>query len=220
MLGLGLLGGCSHGGASRLPVGATAYGVIPEKVASTETALIRPGDRLFITVLGEPELTSDQYRVDAAGTLQLPLVGPVQAAGLTQAELRDTIRRQLAASYIRDPQVSISTVSRSPSVFAVEGEVEEPGVFEAEPGTTLLSAIAQAKSPTRVARLDEVVVFRELNGQRMGARFDLQAIRDGEAADPQILAGDRIVVGYSQLKGIWREIREAAPVLNLFYILN
>jgi polysaccharide export outer membrane protein len=201
-------------------VGASAYGVIPEKVERVDTALIRPGDRLVIAVLGEPELTSDQYRVDAAGSLQVPFIGPVQAAGLTQAELRETIRRQLGSSYIRDPQVSISTVSRSPSVFTVEGEVQEPGVFEAEPGTTLLSAIAQAKSPTRVAHLNEVVVFRELNGQRMGARFDLRAIRNGEAADPKIIAGDTIVVGYSQLKGVWREIREAAPVLNLFYILN
>ena len=134
--------------------------------------------------------------------------------------MRDEIVRRLGARYIRNPQVAVVVLERVRTTFAVEGDVREPGVFTAVPGTTLLSAIAQAKSPTEVARLDEVMVFRVMNGQRMGARFNLADIRRGNAPDPQIIAGDTVVVGHSALRGAWREFLQAAPAFNLFYIFR
>ena len=84
------------------------------------------------------------------------------------------------------------------------------------PGDTLLSAIARAQSPTNVARLDEIIVFRMVYGRRMAARFDLGKIRAGRAPDPQVLAGDVVVVGYSALRGVYRDVLQAAPLLNVF----
>jgi polysaccharide biosynthesis/export protein len=107
-------------------------------------------------------------------------------------------------------------VSTREQTVAVEGEVKLPGVYKVSPSDTLLSAIARAQSPTNVAKLDEVIVFRTVNGRRMGARFDLNQIRSGQAADPQILGGDVIVVGFSSLKGVYRDILQAAPLLNVF----
>jgi polysaccharide export outer membrane protein len=104
--------------------------------------------------------------------------------------------------------------------FAVEGDVREPGIFEAAPGTTLLSAIAQAKSTTDTAKLDEVMIFRNQAGQRLGARFNIGDIREGRAADPMILAGDTIVVGRSSLKNSWKQFLQAVPLLNLFYVFK
>ncbi len=181
---------------------------------------MRVGDRLAIRVLGEPELTSDLYRVESTGYIQVPLAGEMIAAGLRPGELREELTRRLAARYIRDPQVAVIVVERRRTTFSVEGEVREPGIFEAAPQTTLLSAMAQAKSPTKVAQLNEVMVFRRVNGERMGARFDLSDIRKGRAADPQILAGDTIVVGRSALRGAWLEFLEAAPAFNLIYIFR
>lgn len=91
-----------------------------------------------------------------------------------------------------------------------------PGVYQIAPGDTLLSIIARAQSPTKVAKLDEIVVFRTANGERLGARFDLRAIRAGRVPDPAIQNGDVVVVGYSALKGIYRDILQAAPLLNVF----
>lgn len=216
-----LCGGCEHGRANRLPSGAAAYATIPIKSSDPEAEeVIRIGDRLAIRVLGEPELTSDLYRVEGTGYIQVPLAGEMIAAGLRPVELREELTRRLAARYLRDPQVAVIVVERRKTSFSVEGEVREPGVFEASAQTTLLAAIAQAKSPTNVAKLNEVMVFRLLNGERMGARFDLKEIRNGNAADPQVLAGDTIVVGRSSLKGAWLEFLEAAPAFNLFYIFR
>jgi len=112
--------------------------------------------------------------------------------------------------------VVVAVVSPREQTIAVEGEVKLPGVYKVTPSDTLLSAIARAQSPTNVAQLNEIIVFRFINGQRMGARFDLRDIRAGRAPDPQVLAGDVIVVGFSSLKGVYRDILQAAPLLNVF----
>jgi polysaccharide export outer membrane protein len=218
---LAALGGCATGSRNTLPTGQAAAEQFPAQgVAPAEDEVLRVGDRLAIRVMGEPELTSDLYRVDGNGNVQVPLAGEIPAVGLKAGELRDELTRRLGARFIRDPQVAVIVTDRHRTTFAVEGEVREPGVFEATPGTTLLSAVAQARSPTTLAKLDEVMIFRLINGQRAGARFNLSDIRKGAAADPQILAGDTVVVGYSAVKGAWREFLQAAPAFNLFYIFR
>lgn len=214
-------GGCAGQVQSTLPAGPAAYETIPVRIMDERLSQrIRPGDRLAIRVFGEPELTSDTYRVDTTGFVQVPLAGQVIAAGVTPEELRSELARRLGARFIRDPQVTVAVAERARANFAVEGDVTEPGVYEADDGTTLLAALARAKSPTRTARLDEVLVFRTVDGQRLGARFDLREVRAGRAADPQIIGGDTIVVGYSATKGAWRDFLQAAPLLNLFYIFK
>lgn len=212
-----LAGGCADQRASPLPAGQAAYATIPVTARSeAEAQLVRAGDKLSIRVFGEPELSSDQYRVDGAGFLQMPLAGQLIAAGLTPEALRTEITRRLAARYIRDPQVAVAVSEAAKTRFAVEGEVEQPGVYEAAQDTTLLSALAQARSPNKTAKLDEILVFRVVGGQRMGARFDLRDIRSGRAADPQILPGDTVVVGFSAAKGAFRDLLQTAPLLSIF----
>jgi len=213
--------GCEHAREGTLPTGEAAYANFPPAPAArAEDEVLRVGDRLAIRVLGEPELTSDLYRVDGNGKVQVPLAGEIDAAGLKPGEVRDELTRRLASRFIRDPQVAVIVTERFRTTFAVEGDVREPGIFEASANTTLLSAIAQAKSPTNVARLDEVMIFRMINGQRAGARFNLTEIRRGVASDPQVLAGDTVVVGHSGAKGAWREFLQSMPLFNLFYIFR
>ncbi len=204
-----------------LPAGQAAYDVIPVRAMDELVAQrIRTGDKLAISVFGESELSRNDYVVDSTGFVQVPLIGQVIAAGVSPEELRAEITRRLGARFIRDPQVSVSITERARARFAVEGQVEDPGVYEADATTTLLAAIAQAGSPNRVAKNSEVMVFRVINGRRMGARFDIDQIRSGRADDPQIIGGDTVVVGYSGSKGFWRDVRETAPLLNLFYLVR
>lgn len=204
-----------------LPGGQAAYATFPSPAQNgIEDQLIRPGDRLSIRVFGEPELTSEQYRVDPAGMLDMPLAGEIKVAQHKPSEVRDEIARRLAGRYIRKPQVNVSVIEREKSTYSVEGQVREPGIFELLPDTTLLAALASAKSPTNVARNDDIAVFRLVDGQRLGAKFNLNDIRLGKAADPQILAGDTVVVGYSRSKGAFRDVLASAPLFNLFYLFK
>ena len=83
-------------------------------------------------------------------------------------------------------------------------------------GFTLLTALALAGSPTETAKLDEVLVFRTMGDERLGGRFNLTDIRAGRSADPVILSGDTIVVGYSAVRGAYLDFLKAAPIVGAF----
>lgn len=218
LLGLVLAGCQTASRAEGLPQGEAAYEIAPpaDAAAKPQAYRIGAGDLISVQVFQEPDLSSDKIQVDDVGRIQIPLAGDILAAGLTGPELAAVIAERLGREFIRYPRVVVSVVSTREQSVAVEGEVKMPGVYKVTPNDTLLSAIARAQSPTNVARLDEVIVFRTVNGRRMGARFDLREIRTGRAPDPQILGGDVIVVGFSSLKGVYRDILQAAPLLNVF----
>ena len=212
--------GCDVRPANNLPGGQSAYASIPAKAQGIELGAIQPGDRLYIRVLGETDLTSDQYWVDGSGMVQVPLAGELVAGGQTTGQLREEITKRLGARFIRDPQVAVNIADHNKTSVTVEGEVQRAGRFEASPGLTLIGALALAQSTTKDAKFDEIVVFREMKDQRMAARFDLAEIRTGRAPDPQIIAGDVVVVGRSAVKGAWHDLLQAAPLFNLFYVLK
>ena len=107
---LAALSACAGQIESPLPTGPAAYDAIPVQVMDQRLAQrIRAGDRLAIRVFGEPELTSDQYRVDSTGFLQVPLVGQIIAAGVTPEELRAELTRRLGA---RSVDASVSATHR------------------------------------------------------------------------------------------------------------
>lgn len=214
-----ILSGCQTAARSdHLPQGEAAYRIVSAAEAAPRPQVYRigPGDLISVNVFQEPELSNDKVQVDKAGRIQIALAGDILAAGLTGPELSAVIAERLARDFVRSPQVAIGIVSIREESVAVEGQVRLPGVYRITSNDTLLSAIARAQSPTNVARLDEVLVFRTVNGHRLGARFDLREIRAGQAADPQVVDGDVIVVGFSALKGVYRDILQAAPLLNVF----
>src|SRR5450756_638267 len=101
-----LMAGCNTQRPTSLPAGAAAYQAIPVDAVPSQLGEIGPGDRLSIKVLGEPDLTSDQYIVDEAGQLDIPLVGNIRATGLSPEALRRDIAQRLGARYIRNPHVA------------------------------------------------------------------------------------------------------------------
>lgn len=178
--------------------------------------LIGPTDVLKVSVFQVPDLSFDELRVDSSGNIQMPLIGTVHAADLTPNQLSETLRDQLGARYLQNPQVSVSVVTSASQKVTVDGDVTKPGVYEMQGRTTLVQAIAMAEGPTRTADLSSVAVFRNANGQRMVAVFDLRAIRNGEMEDPVILGDDVVVVDRSRLNAAMREILSAVPALAIF----
>lgn len=217
-----LCAGCSgmHA-ADDLPHGMQSYSVMPPPDPSAAMAAykIGPLDVLKVTVFQEKDLSFDQIQVDASGDLSFPLIGTVKAGGETATQLSNDIAAQLAKKYLVDPQVSVSVVSSVSQNVTVEGDVKMPGVYAINGTETLLTALAQAQSPTDVAKLDQVVIFRDINGRRAGAVFDVKAIREGRVPDPQVLGGDVIVVGFDQVKGVFRDIFKVAPFFYVFQYL-
>jgi polysaccharide export outer membrane protein len=106
---------------------------------------IGPGDVLEISVAGLEEIKLISERVTGEGTISLPLVGVVKAAGMTDKFLREEIRRRLAENYVRDPQVSLLVKEFRSRQVAVIGAVNKPGLYNlSSSADTLLGAISQA----------------------------------------------------------------------------
>src|SRR5690606_9886983 len=99
----------------------------------------------------------------------------------TATELQQEIASRLAASYLQSPQVTVTVTEYTSQRITVEGAVTKPGIYSLPGQATLLKAVASAQGLTREANPHAVVVFRNVNNQRMAARFDLAAIRDGKA---------------------------------------
>jgi polysaccharide export outer membrane protein len=126
------------------------------------------GDKLRVVVFGQDAL-SNSYAVDAQGRVTLPLIGAVNARGLTTSQLSASIRSRLAQGFIRDPSVAVEVEVYRP--FFVLGEVTYPGQYPYVPDMTVEKAIAIAGGFTPRAKTDRVIVKRQVEGGT--ARFAL-----------------------------------------------
>jgi polysaccharide biosynthesis/export protein len=140
----------------------------------------------------------------------------VQAGGRTVQELEQDIAAKLDASFLQNPQVTVFVKEFTSQRVTLEGAVKKPGIYPLSGKTTLLQAIAMAEGLDQLADPRGVVVFRTVEGKKMGAVFDVRAIRSGDIADPDIYGDDIVVVDQSGGKTALRRFIESVPVLNLF----
>lgn len=129
------------------------------------------------------------------GKISLPLLGELQAAGLTPEELREAVTERLK-EYKETPEVSVIVKGiNSLSVF-VMGEVVQPGKIQLRSETTLLQAITQAGGFTKFADRDNIVLLRRAGGQEVRMQLNYNNIVKGKSADKNVLLqrGDTIVV--------------------------
>lgn len=178
---------------------------------------IGPQDVLEFTVFKVPELGKNVQVADT-GTVNLPLVGEVRAAGRTASELERELERLLGAKYLQKPQVTILVKEFNSQRITIEGSVKKPGVYPVRGRTTLLQYVALAEGLDPVAD-STIVVFREVNGKRTAARFDITEIRAGNSVDPVLQAGDIVVVSNSAIKEGLNNVLKFLPLMAVFALL-
>jgi polysaccharide export outer membrane protein len=176
---------------------------------------IAPMDTLTVKVFKAEDLSGD-YSVDLAGHISMPLVGEVEAANLTTAELDQRLTELLGQKYFEHPDVSVAIKQSTAHVVTVDGAVTQAGQYPVGGQMTLIQAVALAHGTTQDANPRRVAVFRTIGGQRQAAAFDLTAIRRGEASDPQIYPGDIVVVDGSRVKEVQRQLLQTIPLLAIF----
>ena len=115
------------------------------------------GDRVRVTVFGEPSLTGE-FQVSSAGKISMPLVGDLTAAGLTVADFQQSVAKALMAGYLLEPRVSAEVLTYRP--FFVLGEVGSPGTYPYTAGLTVLNAVATAGGFTYRANTGRVYIRR------------------------------------------------------------
>lgn len=181
--------------------------------------LIGPFDKLVIDVFGIEELSNKEVQTDSGGRLSFPLAGVLEAGGKTPAELEGMLKERLRGRYIRDPQVTVNLKETVSQVITVDGQVREPGLYPVVGRMTLMRAVATAKGVGEFAKLDDVVIFRTVKGERMAALYNLKAIRRGAYDDPEVFANDVVVVGDSPARRLFRDALAILPILSTPLVL-
>jgi polysaccharide export outer membrane protein len=117
-----------------------------------------PGDQVRVITFSDEQLTGD-FRVNDNGTIALPLIGPIKAAGLTTTELAGKVAGELEARNLyKNPSVSVEVTNYRP-VFIL-GEVNRPGQYPYQPGMTVVTAAAVAGGFTYRAIDNEASIVR------------------------------------------------------------
>lgn len=181
--------------------------------AQRYTYTIAPYDRLIVDVMAFDEFRDRKFDVDGSGNIALPIAGAVSVSGMTPAAASEQIAEQLRRGYVRDPQVSVNVEKATSEYVTVEGQVKQPGNHPVVAGMTLLRAIAAAEGTTDLARLQSVVVHRNVNGKAMVALYDLNAVRRGAYKDPILYPRDIIVVGDSANRKLLQVLLQLSPLL-------
>lgn len=216
-LSLLVVASCAPTRGGPIPYGVTDFGVPDSALAPLleEEHRIGPLDKIKITVFQVPDL-SGEYEVDLRGMISFPLLGEINAAGLTAVELDLRVTEGLRGRFVKSPDVLVGVLASGHRVITVDGSVREPGFFPAGANLTLLRVVALAKGLDEDANPRRIVVFRQTGGKRMAAAFDLVSIRRGESEDPQLFSGDIVVVEGSRLKASTRSFLQSVPLIALF----
>ncbi|MFN3890714.1 MAG: polysaccharide biosynthesis/export family protein [Beijerinckiaceae bacterium] len=151
-------------------------------VSASAPYRLASGDRLRIIVFGQDTLTNS-YAVDGAGRISMPLIGLIDANGLTTAELERRIEQRLRGGFLREPRVAVEVEAYRP--FFILGEVTNAGQYPYINGMTVQNALAVSGGFAPRAQRGWVDLTRIVNGEPVTGAVPLSH---------PILPGDTITV--------------------------
>lgn len=184
-----MLAACPHG----LP----DYNYAGEPDPRNKELTLGVGDVVGINVWEQKDLNTDAT-IRPDGTITMPLVGDLHAAGETPSKLRQRIAEALA-KYIKlqGTEVTVAVRAWKSYRFTIEGEVGRTGVFSSDQFVTVADAIAMAGGLTRFAKRNGIVLLRK-DAQKNTKQIplDYEALASGKRLDMNIyvLPGDVIWV--------------------------
>lgn len=169
--------------ASAPPPAAVIAGNDEPPARRLEDYKLGPADKVRIIVYQEPEL-SGEFSISATGEISFPLLGDIDAAGLTVQQLRDRLAADLSQGYINDARVAAEVLAYRP--YYILGEIGEPGEYPYSAEMTVMKAVAAAGGFSYRARKSSVMIKRANSDQEQ--RFEL-------THDLMVYPGDIIRVG-------------------------
>ncbi len=172
------------------PAGKPATQVLAQQALQEYT--LNPGDVVEIAVFGESDL-SRTIAIRPDGKVNLPLIGDVEAAGLTPTQLSEKITTALKA-YIKNPQVSISIREFQRAYVYLVGQVTRAGSVEIQRGWTVLEVMGVAGGVTPRAALRRATLIRRGTGQVITLDLDRLLNKGDRTANAPVEPGDIIMV--------------------------
>jgi protein involved in polysaccharide export with SLBB domain len=180
-------------------LGLIACNPAPKRAVTVGDEVLSPQDRIGIDdtfdvrVYGETEL-SGTFRVATDGTVDYPLAGRLQIAGLRTGEIQQLLVAKLKDKYLKEPQVVVTIKDRNSQKISVLGQVTKPGQVGYYPNMTIVDAIASAGGFTGIAAKNSVNLRREVGGKIQTHILPVADISEGRSPNVMVLPGDVLVV--------------------------
>ena len=160
------------------------------EIAAADSYKLNPGDEVEISVWNEEDLQKT-ISVLPDGMISFPLVGHLQAAGKSAAEIETVIAAKLDA-YIADPEVNVTVTSTRGNVVFVVGKVLKPGPIVMIQSTTVMQALAMAGGLNEFASANSIKIIRR-SGLEEGAQETLHKIRYSDLEKGNDLSSNHIL---------------------------
>lgn len=161
--------------ATPTPPAASAVESSPAKPSPSPGYVLGANDQISVDVVELPEFNNKSYRVDSDGTVSLPLLGRVQAAGLTLSQFEGEVQKQLERQ-VRHPHLVTNLVETRSQGVSVIGAVNNPGIQQLQGSHTLFDVLAGAGGLKTEAG-DMITVTRQANEPPLNLP---DAVRDPE----------------------------------------
>ncbi len=166
-------------------------------VAQGSENVLRPGDSVVLKISGVPAeeiaVVNNSYDISDNGTINLPYIGPVKAAGMRPSTLQQSIQSAYRSAEIyTNPTIQVAPnrdKDYNNQVVFVSGEVKTPGKVTISPGMTVHGAIVAAGDATEFAKMKAVKLIR--NGR--ATELDVRRV-DSPGAMTPVQPGDTISV--------------------------
>ncbi|MBZ5586326.1 MAG: polysaccharide export protein [Acidobacteriia bacterium] len=179
--------------------------------------VLGPDDQIVIRALEGLDLADKPVLIGANGNITLPLIGRLQAAGLTVEQLEAELASRLK-TYVQEPQISVTVTEFRSQPVSVFGAVTTPGVVQLRGRKTLYEVLSMAGGPRETAGSIVSITRRRENGeiplpgasldstgQFSSAALDIQEILDGKnpAANIEIKPHDVISVSQGNARLVY-----------------
>jgi polysaccharide export outer membrane protein len=165
-----------------------------KKRAMSSSYIVSPKDVLEIQVWKEPDF-SRQVLVRPDGKITLPLIGDIQASGLSCMELKTLLTEKLK-SFVDNPNVTVIVIEYQSKNFYIIGKVNQPGTYTLNPEMTILQALTVAGGLQEWADRDDIRIIRRSGGREEVFRFDYDKVISGKKLEQNIILepNDTIIV--------------------------
>ncbi len=200
LISIGLWAQAGSGSSSTAPASGAAPATQNADASPTQakphdnTFVIGNDDVLAVNVWKEPDI-SRSIPVRSDGKISLPLVGEVQAAGLTPLSLEKEIASRLK-NYISEPEVTVMVQQVNSQKFNILGQVVKPGSYMVVNSLTVLDAIALAGGFRDFAKQKSIYVLRQSATGESRIPFNYKEVSHGKnmAQNIKLQPGDTIIV--------------------------
>lgn len=158
-----------------------------------DSFVIGNDDLLAINVWKEPDF-SQKIQVRSDGKISLPLLGEIQATGLTPLQLERDLTAKLR-NYITKPEVTVMVEQINSKKFNILGQVAKPGSYSLALAPTIVDAIAAAGGPKDFAKQKSIYILRQNpGGAQTRIVFNYKDFLKGKTQNVKLEPHDTVVV--------------------------